>query len=132
MPPTRIYTRDNLTAAYHLRYAWTGWPTSGTQFPVRPDSSFFEPLDDAWHTDHLRRIATDWQRNKIQFTFSTIPTVSPAHFVARVKGRLQHALRLAGFRPNSAVKSLFVASETIIRLGQPAGEERVGVNYGHG
>ena len=96
MPPTPIYIHENLTPAYHLRYAWTGWPTSGTEFPVRPESSFFEPLDDAWHTDHLRRIATHWQRDKIQFTFSSIPTVSPIHFVARVKGRLQHALRLAG------------------------------------
>lgn len=96
MPPTPIYTAETLTPAYHLRYAWTGWPVSGTEIPVQPQPPFFERLDAAWQTDRLRRIATDWQCDKIQLTFSTVPTVSPTHFVARVKGRLQHALRLAG------------------------------------
>ena len=37
-----------------------------------------------------------WKPQEIQLAFSTIPNVSPMLFVARVKGRLQHALRLAG------------------------------------
>lgn len=37
-----------------------------------------------------------WNANEIQLAFSTIPIVAPTLFVARVKGRLQHALRLAG------------------------------------
>ena len=37
-----------------------------------------------------------WNADEIQLAFSTIPTVAPTLFVARVKGRLQHALRLAG------------------------------------
>jgi REP element-mobilizing transposase RayT len=94
--PNPIYTDQDLKPAFHLRYTWTGWPTSGTQFPPQPSAAFFEQLDDAWQSDALKRIATNWQTNKIQFTFSTVPAVSPSLFVARVKGRLQHALRAGG------------------------------------
>jgi len=94
MPPSQIYTAEHLKAAYHLRYTWTGWP-SRTEFPAQPDASFFATLETAWQSDHLKRIATNWNADKIQFTFSTMPSVSPTFFVARVKGRLQHALRLA-------------------------------------
>jgi REP element-mobilizing transposase RayT len=94
--PNPIYKYEHLKPAFHLRYTWTGWPTAGTQFPPIPDEHFFEQLDTAWQSDSLKRIATNWQTDKIQFTFSTVPTVSPTLFVARVKGRLQHALRLGG------------------------------------
>lgn len=94
--PTAIYSPENVSPAYHLRYGWTGWPTVGTQFPPRPDDSFFTSLDHAWQTDGFRRVATNWQHDKIQFTFSVTPTVSPIHLTGRVKGRLQHAFRNAG------------------------------------
>jgi hypothetical protein len=94
--PIPIYNSDNITPAYHLRYTWTGWPTAGTGFPPKPPDDLFETLDVAWQSDCLRRIATNWLSERIQFTFSTIPTVSPILFVSRVKGRLQHALRLLG------------------------------------
>ena len=94
--PTPVYSDDGITPAYHLRYTWTGWPTSGTIFPPQPAADFFETLDAAWQSDDLNRIATNWLSERIQFTFSTVPTVSPVLFVSRVKGRLQHALRLAG------------------------------------
>ena len=94
--PIPIYSYNDITPAYHLRYTWTGWPTAGTAFPPQPAANFFEKLDTAWQSDSLKRIATNWLCERIQFTFSTIPTVSPVLFVSRVKGRLQHALRLAG------------------------------------
>jgi len=94
--PNPIYKYEHLKPAFHLRYTWTGWPTARTQIPPTPDEHFFEQLDTAWQLDNLKRIATNWQTDKIQFTFSTVPTVSPTLFVARVKGRLQHALRLGG------------------------------------
>ena len=96
MPLTPIYAADKLEPAYHLRYAWTGWPTAGTRFPAEPNANFFGALETAWQSDQLNCIATNWNADKIQFTFSTMPTVSPTFFVARVKGRLQHALRIAG------------------------------------
>ena len=94
--PTPIYSYDDTTPAYHLRYTWTGWPTAGIAFPPQPSADFFETLDAAWKSDNLNRIATNWLSERIQFTFSTIPTASPVLFVSRVKGRLQHALRLHG------------------------------------
>jgi REP element-mobilizing transposase RayT len=94
--PSPIYTDQNLKPAFHLLYTWTGWPAAGTQFPPEPGSAFFDQLDEAWESDALKRIAVNWQIDKIQFAFSTVPKVSPSLFVARVKGRLQHALRSDG------------------------------------
>ena len=47
-------------------------------------------------TDNLKRVSMQWSADEIQLEFSTIPIVAPSLFVARVKGRLQHALRLSG------------------------------------
>jgi REP element-mobilizing transposase RayT len=56
----------------------------------------FRGLDEAWEGDGLRRLEQEWRPDMIQFTFSVKPGVSPVFFAARVKGRLQHAFRLAG------------------------------------
>ncbi len=93
---TPIYTAERVKSAYHLRYSWTGWPSAEAQFPDLPDDDFFSTIDAAWSGDHLRRMATNWSHEKIQMTFSVMPWVSPTFFNARVKGRLQHALRQAG------------------------------------
>ena len=93
---TPIYHIEQLKTAFHLRYLWTGWPTAGTTFPSQPDETFLREIDHARKTDNLNRISMRWQTDEIQLAFSTTPTVSPTHFVGRVKGRLQHALRLAG------------------------------------
>ena len=55
-----------------------------------------EQLNEAWETDGLRVLAQNWTTNQVQFTFSVTPQISPVFFAARAKGRLQHALRLAG------------------------------------
>ena len=94
--PTPLYSTQDIRPAFHLRYTWTGWPTRKTNFPSQPDDAFFQELDSAWTTDNLKRFSTRWNADEIQLAFSTIPTVAPTLFVARVKGRLQHALRLAG------------------------------------
>jgi len=91
-----VYTADNLSEpAYHLRYMWSGWPSSG-EFPDEPSQDTFAEIDSAWETDGMRQLETNWQPEMIQFTFSVEPQVSPVLFAARVKGRLQHALRAAG------------------------------------
>ncbi|MEZ6091668.1 MAG: hypothetical protein R3C05_27370 [Pirellulaceae bacterium] len=94
--PIPIYKIESLRPAFHLRYTWTGWPTAGSQFPTQPNEKFFKGLDAAWMQDNLKRISMNWSPDEVQFAFSTIPVVSPVLFVGRVKGRLQHALRLAG------------------------------------
>ena len=95
MTPTPLYNPRNIDSpAYHLRYSWTGWPSVGT-FPDQPFEDFFDALMPLWEADGIRCLETNWTSQQIQFTCSVKPSVSPIYFVARVKGRLQHALRQA-------------------------------------
>lgn len=95
--PSPLYTPRTLSEpAYHLRYAWTGWPSEGTQFPDFPPSSLWESLTEAWETDGIRYLESNWAPHRIQITCSVRPTVGPVFFTGRVKGRLQHAMRMAG------------------------------------
>ena len=88
-----IYTPEKVSSpAYHLRYTWSGWPSSST-FPNIPSERFFQELDTLWESDGIRRLQTNWSAKRIQFTFSVKAQVSPVFFTSRVKGRLQHALR---------------------------------------
>src|SRR5262245_15250557 len=110
MAPAPIYTPDNVKRpAYHLRYTWSGWPSGGT-FPASPAEPFWNLLDAAWETDGLRRLEQRWTSELIQFTFSVKPQVATVFFAARVKGRLQHALRKSGlfaeFQRKLAVRTI--------------------------
>ncbi len=96
MSPTPLYTPENIDSpAYQLRFSWTGWPSTGT-FPPEPDKVFFDKLKKGWETDGIRYLEKKWCADKVQFTCSVKPTVSPTVFTGRVKGRLEHALRKAG------------------------------------
>ena len=112
--PIPIYDAQDLKVSFHLRYTWTRWPTEGTKLPIQPDDLFFQELDDAWATDNLNRISMRWNDDNIQIAFSTMPNVSPTFFVARVKGRLQHALRLA---------------ETPVKFSRKVGFRSIGDNH---
>jgi REP element-mobilizing transposase RayT len=79
--------------AFQLRYTWTGWPSTGNHFPMRPSEEFFKDLGQRWETDGIRFLECVWSPNHIQLTCSVKPNVSPILFTARIKGRLQHALR---------------------------------------
>jgi REP element-mobilizing transposase RayT len=92
MPPQPIYTRDSIKAAYQLRYDWTGWPSSGT-LPFEPDEAFFGQLALHWEMDGIRLLERRWQSHQVHLFTSVKPSVSPQFFSARMKGRLQHALR---------------------------------------
>lgn len=110
MQPTPVYSADTITnPAFHLRYTWTGWP-SECEFPPEPNAEFFSALDSFWETDGIRRLETNWSPKQIQFTCSVKPTVRPVLFTARIKGRLQHALRQAN---NTTRFSRKVAFRTI-------------------
>jgi REP element-mobilizing transposase RayT len=96
MTPTPLYLPQNIDSpAYHWRYAWIGWPSDGL-FPKRPSQEFFTTLESLWETDGIRVLESNWSAEQIQFTCSVKPAVSPTFFTARMKGRLQHALRVAG------------------------------------
>jgi REP element-mobilizing transposase RayT len=88
-----LYTPQNVSEpAYHLRYTWSGWPSAGV-FPPLPS---FGVLTEEWEADGLRLLEHRFQPQRLQFTFSVKPQVSPVFFAARVKGRLQHAYRVGG------------------------------------
>lgn len=94
---------------HHLAYSWAGWPSAGV-FPPEPAADFFAALRAAWRTDGLDLLTCVWTPAEIQLAFRVEPDISPALFSARVKGRLQHALRQAGtpvsFSRKVAMRSL--------------------------
>jgi REP element-mobilizing transposase RayT len=104
-----LYKSHNLCPAYQLRYGWTGWPSQETIPPI-PSGAFFQEISELWKKDGLRLLEKNWGTEHISFTFSTTPTVSPVFLAGRVKGRVQHALRLAGqpvkFSRKLAVRSI--------------------------
>lgn len=78
-----------------LRFGWTGWPAIGTAFPCEMASLLAGPAP-LWESDGLRLLEHRFSPEEVQATFSVKPTVSPIFFAARVKGRLDHAMRTAG------------------------------------
>lgn len=89
-----LYAHHNMRPpAYQLRYTWTGWPSRG-QFPPGLN---IERVCERWETDGIRLLERKWRPDQMQFTFSAKPDVSPKQLAARVKGRLEHFLRQAGF-----------------------------------
>ena len=82
---------------HRIAYSWTGWP-KGEPFPPLPGDDFLTALDAAWAKDGMRRISHRWQPDLVQCTFEAPPDVSPEFVAARTKGRLDHALRGAGWR----------------------------------
>ena len=93
--PRPIYTPQNAYAVHALRYDWTGWLSGDAAFPATTSRAIAEaaPL---WKGDGLEMETFRAMRHKVQILFKTAPRVSPVFFNARVKGRLQHALRQAG------------------------------------
>ena len=95
MKPAPLYNGKNLTPAYHLRYTWTGW-LSQCSFPEISLDGLLDQTKPLWEQDGLRLLKSSWSQDSVLLTFSTKPTISPVFFATRAKGRLQHALRLAG------------------------------------
>ena len=93
--PRPIYTPQSVTPVYSLRYDWAGWLSDGGTFPegtadaIRGTATF-------WQADGLELGEFRVEGGRVQVIFGAIPQISPETFVARVKGRLQHALRQAG------------------------------------
>ena len=94
---------------HHLFHSWSGWPAASA-FSPSPPAAFFEALAAAWKADGLELHSRAWTPEQIQLTFQTAPHVAPVFLAARVKGRLQHALRQAAmsceFSRKTAVRSL--------------------------
>ncbi len=95
--------RAGANACAILRFGWTGWPALGTTFP--PEMAAFVPKPSAqWEADGLRLLEHRFSPEELQATFSVKTQVSPVFFTARVKGRLDHALRTAGIHADFSRK----------------------------
>lgn len=110
MTPQPIYTVENLHGpAYQLRFSWSCWP-SRTHFPDPPGGDILKALAASWEGDGIRKLECRWSPELIQYTVSVKPHVAPVFLAARLKGRLQHALREAGtpvdFSRKLSVRSL--------------------------
>jgi REP element-mobilizing transposase RayT len=109
MSPVPLYRAEQQKPAYHLRYAWTAWP-SGDRFVGLPGADILSEVAPAWESDGLRVLETAWSEQSIQIAFSAKPGVAPVFLASRAKGRLQHALRAAGcpqdFSRKLAVRSI--------------------------
>ncbi len=88
---------------HRLAYTWAGWPKSAS-FPPEPDAATLASLDAAWMTDGLTRISHRWRSDLVQITFRAGPDIAPTTISARVKGRLDHVLRKAGWTNGFARK----------------------------
>jgi REP element-mobilizing transposase RayT len=103
------YSPQDVNCAYHLRYNWAGWPSS-SHLPPEPERQFFENLAEALEPDGIRILEHRWSSSAVQIVTSVRPCVSPTFFTARMKGRLNYALRHQGtpvkFKRNFAMKTL--------------------------
>ncbi|HPM80844.1 MAG TPA: hypothetical protein PLF81_09095 [Candidatus Anammoximicrobium sp.] len=109
-----IYTPDNSTPAYQLRWSLALFPRA----ELPPADAWLAPLKQATETDGVRvlechrRAADVWQ-----FLLSTLPTVAPSQIIRSVKGRLQHLLQAAhpkAFRRNFSLTSLGDANRAAV------------------
>ena len=111
-----IYTPERARVVHALRYDWSGWLRDGV-FPAgTPDA--VESCRADWLSDGLELDAFHVHGKQIQCLFGATPTVSPAFCAMRAKGRLQHALRLAGtpvaFRRTVSVRTLGENTRAIV------------------
>jgi REP element-mobilizing transposase RayT len=96
MLPEPIYTPESVSCpAYQIRFVWSCWPSAGMVLPPFSEE-MFQDIDAKWETDGIRRLECNCLPAMIQLAVSVKPQVSPVLLAARLKGRMDHALRQAG------------------------------------
>ena len=85
------YLADTTTAAYCLRWSWTGWPSLGSMPSLTEDD--WNALANALEQDGIRLLERKCQSEYWQATVSTKPSTDPSFIVARIKGRIDHRFR---------------------------------------
>ncbi|WP_254512913.1 transposase [Anatilimnocola floriformis] len=98
------YTPPHVTAAYQLQWSYSiFWHETPTDF------EWLETLKSAVEPDGLHLLKHHFEPpHTSQFLISSLPAVTPLLIAQRVKGRLQHLLRLGPrtFRRNYALRSV--------------------------
>jgi REP element-mobilizing transposase RayT len=95
MKPEPLYDGATVEPAYQLRYDWTGWPSGEAAFATQTDE-IIASLREPWEADGVRVLESVCSGKQIQVLCSIKPHVTPTIVVARLKGRLEHALRTQG------------------------------------
>jgi REP element-mobilizing transposase RayT len=95
MEPQPLYDGRDIEPAYQLRYDWTAWASAGTAFP-KATADIIATLRPLWERDGIRVLESACSDAQLQILCSVRPSVAPVVFVARLKGRRQHALRGQG------------------------------------
>lgn len=86
------YTPERTKCAYRLYYSWLGWPSMNTALPELEGPAIAD-LRDAWEVDGIRLLERAYSPREVRMLSSVKPSVSPVLFTARMKGRLDHAMR---------------------------------------
>lgn len=92
--PAPFYEPTADKGAYRLHYSWTGWP-SGKEFAQTPEE-LIHATAPLWKNDGLELLEARWTAEQVRLLFAAAPTLSPQLLAARVKGRLDHAIRTSG------------------------------------
>jgi REP element-mobilizing transposase RayT len=112
--PSPLYTSDNCTRAYQLR--WSLALSANTALPSA--DQWLEPLCAAVERDGVRILEyTSKAPNVCLFLLSTTPPVVPSKIIWSVKGRLQHLLTTshpAAFRRNFSLTSVGDAKSDVV------------------
>ncbi|TWU04323.1 transposase [Stieleria varia] len=90
MTPKPIYTPENCSSAYQLRWSLTLFPHQ----TLPPAELWLDRLNQAMLPDHVRVLEHTQRPNGSELLLvSTTPDVIPHAVVRAIKGRLQHLLR---------------------------------------
>jgi REP element-mobilizing transposase RayT len=124
MPPEPIYTAENCTPAYQLR--WSLSLFANAELPAA--GGWHDRLKTLVERDHVRLLEYQSKPpNAHLFLLSTKPNVSPPQIVKSVKGRLQTLIRDAApkaFRRNFSLTSLGDTKRRVV-------EQYVATQLGH-
>ena len=126
--PRPIYTPKSVHAVHALRYAWTGWLSGRTSFPTTTPDAIGNTRT-LWQADGLALLDYRVRGDSTQILFEAGAHTSPLLASQRVKGRLQHALRLADtpvkFSRKVALRSLGDNTRSVVEgyLGKQVAKE---------
>ncbi len=93
--PKPMYTPESVIPVARLQYDCTAWLSGGQTFPACT-LDVIRQTTDLWESDGLTLGEHCVAGDKVQILFSARHDVTPVVFAARIKGRLQHALRQRG------------------------------------
>ncbi len=112
--PDAIYTADNVSLAYELRWSVAVFWTQAAPAPT----DWLTSLQEVTEPDGVRILEHRFTKDNVsQFLISTKPPVAPAQILRSVKGRLQHLVRAAlpkAFRRNYSIRSVGAANQQAV------------------